>query len=434
MGFMYKKEKITFPRNIKAWVSRMPYMEKVTLMGKIREVENQMNVKRLNEERTLRQEVQGVKLEKKDLDTSEIETDDPIIESRIESFKEISRRLKDHMETMGNATKGNDTRTNIYIRKLNLLSKKDFGLDMPAYLEHQKYIQELKEELKLCENDESQNDRYLYPKGVRHLQSFQDYAEKFPTSNIGNYIDAVTKECTFEDFLEMYKASLVEMLDQLYAVKIKMKTLEETMNEKLLGHEPHFETPVLKEFPQTYIRPPKFWWRFPPVTVVKPLRKAWANLSPQGMANFVREQTAELPLLIEDLLDSVLLSEDPEKYQKYVGKNIEEPSDFEDSPEKKYVPGEEAVNEPLRKAVKKNKEESTYKKKETRGDKESKVEGAEASEQKDNAGAKASPDVKEDEVAEEKKVEEKKKKKKKKKKLWLETGLLKTQKKKEQQP
>jgi hypothetical protein len=62
--------------------------------------------------------------DKSQLDTTDIEANDSDIESRLESFAEISRRLRLHLDDMGEACKGSDYKTAAYVRKLNLLAKK----------------------------------------------------------------------------------------------------------------------------------------------------------------------------------------------------------------------------------------------------------------------------------------------------------------------
>ena len=60
----------------------------------------------------------------KKVDTTDIETDDPDIERRVQSFNELSHRLAIHLQETAGMTKGSDYKTSIYIRKLNLLAKK----------------------------------------------------------------------------------------------------------------------------------------------------------------------------------------------------------------------------------------------------------------------------------------------------------------------
>jgi len=58
------------------------------------------------------------------VNTTDIEANDPDIESRLRSFTELSKRLQDHLEDMGGLTRGSDYKTSMYLQKLNLLSKK----------------------------------------------------------------------------------------------------------------------------------------------------------------------------------------------------------------------------------------------------------------------------------------------------------------------
>lgn len=65
-----------------------------------------------------------VRAERKLMETTDIEPNDSDAESRLESFSEISERLKSHLEDMGDIAKGSDYKTAMYLRKLNLLAKK----------------------------------------------------------------------------------------------------------------------------------------------------------------------------------------------------------------------------------------------------------------------------------------------------------------------
>ena len=62
--------------------------------------------------------------DKSQMNTTDIEANDSDVESRLESFAEISRRLRLHLDDMGELSKGSDYRTAAYLRKLNLLAKK----------------------------------------------------------------------------------------------------------------------------------------------------------------------------------------------------------------------------------------------------------------------------------------------------------------------
>ncbi len=65
--------------------------------------------------------------EVKRINTTDIEVNDPDAESRVKSFTELSKRLKEHLADMGDLTKGSDYRTAQYLRKMDLLAKK--GID-----------------------------------------------------------------------------------------------------------------------------------------------------------------------------------------------------------------------------------------------------------------------------------------------------------------
>ena len=69
------------------------------------------------------------------VNTDDIESEEADILDRVEKFKELKRRLEEHRKTSNNL-KGNDLRYNVYIKKMNKLTRKDLGLDVEAYKDY----------------------------------------------------------------------------------------------------------------------------------------------------------------------------------------------------------------------------------------------------------------------------------------------------------
>ena len=75
-------------------------------------------------------------------DTDDIDSDDPDIFERTKKFERVLKKFEKHRNEKLIALKGNDLRYNVYLKKLEKLSRKDLGLDILAYKD---YVNNLKE-------------------------------------------------------------------------------------------------------------------------------------------------------------------------------------------------------------------------------------------------------------------------------------------------
>ena len=75
-------------------------------------------------------------------DTEDIDSDDPDIFERTKKFEKVLNKFNKHRDEKMIALKGNDLRYNVYLKKLEKLSRKDLGLDVAAYKD---YVHNLKE-------------------------------------------------------------------------------------------------------------------------------------------------------------------------------------------------------------------------------------------------------------------------------------------------
>ena len=75
-------------------------------------------------------------------ETDDIDSDDPDIFERLRKFDKVLKRFNKHREETRTTLKGNDLRYNVYLKKLEKLSRKDLGLDVLAYKD---YVNNLKE-------------------------------------------------------------------------------------------------------------------------------------------------------------------------------------------------------------------------------------------------------------------------------------------------
>lgn len=75
-------------------------------------------------------------------DTDDIDSEEADIFQRTEKFERVLKKLNKHREENQIALRGNDLRYNVYLKKLNKLSRKDLGLDVAAYKD---YVNNLKE-------------------------------------------------------------------------------------------------------------------------------------------------------------------------------------------------------------------------------------------------------------------------------------------------
>ena len=75
-------------------------------------------------------------------DTEDIDSDDPDIFERTKKFERVLKKFEKHRNEKLMSLKGNDLRYNVYLKKLEKLSRKDLGLDILAYKD---YVNNLKE-------------------------------------------------------------------------------------------------------------------------------------------------------------------------------------------------------------------------------------------------------------------------------------------------
>lgn len=72
--------------------------------------------------------------------TDDIESEEGDIFERVKKFEELQKRLETHRKEKMHL-RGNDLRYNVYLRKLNKLTRMDLGLDVEAYKD---YVNNLK--------------------------------------------------------------------------------------------------------------------------------------------------------------------------------------------------------------------------------------------------------------------------------------------------
>jgi hypothetical protein len=73
--------------------------------------------------------------------TDDISSEEADIFTRVEKFKELSKRFEKHREEQWQL-KGNDLRYNVYMNKIKKLARLDLGLDLEGYKD---YVNNLKE-------------------------------------------------------------------------------------------------------------------------------------------------------------------------------------------------------------------------------------------------------------------------------------------------
>lgn len=74
--------------------------------------------------------------------TDDIDSDEPEIFERKRKFEKVLKKFNKHRDEKMIALRGNDLRYNVYLKKLEKLSRKDLGLDVAAYKD---YCNNLKE-------------------------------------------------------------------------------------------------------------------------------------------------------------------------------------------------------------------------------------------------------------------------------------------------
>ena len=75
-------------------------------------------------------------------DTDDIDSEEADIFQRTEKFERVLKKFNKHREENELTLRGNDLRYNVYLKKLDKLSRKDLGLDVTAYKD---YVNNLKE-------------------------------------------------------------------------------------------------------------------------------------------------------------------------------------------------------------------------------------------------------------------------------------------------
>lgn len=117
----------------------------------------------------------------KEVSTTELDVNEFDIEKRVEAHEDLTKRLDKHLRETQGMLKGNDYKTATYVRKINLLTRKDFGLDTEGYKEYLENLKEIEKAKKKEEEEVPDEDTegFLYPSKVRYYQSFQEYSNKF---------------------------------------------------------------------------------------------------------------------------------------------------------------------------------------------------------------------------------------------------------------
>jgi len=72
--------------------------------------------------------------------TDDIESEEADIFERVKKFEELQKRFDKHRKEK-RQLRGNDLRYNVYLRKMNKLTRMDLGLDVEAYKD---YVNNLK--------------------------------------------------------------------------------------------------------------------------------------------------------------------------------------------------------------------------------------------------------------------------------------------------
>jgi len=69
------------------------------------------------------------------LNTDDFESEEEDIFERVKKFEELQKRFEKH-RTERRELKGNDLRYNVYLKKMNKLTRMDLGLDIEAYKDY----------------------------------------------------------------------------------------------------------------------------------------------------------------------------------------------------------------------------------------------------------------------------------------------------------
>ena len=99
------------------------------------------------------------------IQTDDFDSEEGDIFERVKQFEELQRRLDTHRKD-NRKLRGNDLRYNVYLKKMNKLTRKDLGLDVEAYKD---YVNNLKIFAKYKKDYEVlADDQYNSLKGVQH--------------------------------------------------------------------------------------------------------------------------------------------------------------------------------------------------------------------------------------------------------------------------
>lgn len=67
--------------------------------------------------------------------TDDFDSEEADIFERVKKFDELQRRFQNHRKEH-RSLRGNDLRYNVYLKKMNKLTRKDLGLDVEAYKDY----------------------------------------------------------------------------------------------------------------------------------------------------------------------------------------------------------------------------------------------------------------------------------------------------------
>jgi len=72
--------------------------------------------------------------------TDDIDSEEMDVFERVSNFKELQQRFEQH-KTMNMSLRGNDLRFNVYLKKMNKLTRKDLGLDIEGYKDYVNHLE-----------------------------------------------------------------------------------------------------------------------------------------------------------------------------------------------------------------------------------------------------------------------------------------------------
>lgn len=107
-------------------------------------------------------------------DTDGIDSDDPDIFERTKKFEKILRKFNKHRDAKAVSLKGNDLKYNVYLKKLEKLSRKDLGLDILAYKDYVHNLKEfahLNKDLNMFSSESLKIDSELSERGLIKIET-----------------------------------------------------------------------------------------------------------------------------------------------------------------------------------------------------------------------------------------------------------------------